>query len=82
LIKVNVKLFATLRRFFPDYDPEKGVDVKMEEGSTIENLIQRLQLPPNEARIIFINSISKKITDLIKDGDQINIFTPIGGGER
>jgi len=54
----------------------------MEEGSTIENLIQTLQLPPNEARVIFIKGLSKKIEDPIKDGDQINIFTPIGGGER
>jgi molybdopterin converting factor small subunit len=80
LIQVKVKLFATLRRFFPDYDPEKGIDVRIEEGSSIENLIQTLQLPQNEARVILINGISKMMTDVIKDGDQISIFTPLGGG--
>jgi molybdopterin converting factor small subunit len=80
LIQVKVKLFATLRRFFPDYDPEKGIDVKIEEGSTIESLIQALQLPQNEARVILISGISRKTSDVIKDGDQINIFTPLGGG--
>ena len=79
-IHVNVRLFATLRRFYPDYDPEKGMDVKVEEGSTIEKLIQFLRLPENEARVILINGKSKMTTDTIKDGDRINIFTPLGGG--
>ncbi len=79
-IRVNVRLFATLRRFHPDYDPEKGIDVKVEEGSTIDKLIQVLQLPENEARVILINGKSKMTTDTIRDGDRINIFTPLGGG--
>ena len=79
-IRVNVRLFATLRRFYPDYDPEKGIDVKVEEGSKIEKLIRVLQLPENEARVILINGKSKMTTDTIKDGDRINIFTPLGGG--
>ena len=79
-ILVNVKLFATLRRYYPNYDPEKGIDVKVEDGSTIEKLIQTLQLPGNEARVILINGKSKMTTDIIEDGDQINIFTPLGGG--
>ncbi|MDI7260158.1 MAG: MoaD/ThiS family protein [Thermodesulfobacteriota bacterium] len=60
--------------------PEKGIDLEMNEGSTIEKLIQILRLPQNEARVIFINGLLKKTKDLIKDGDQISIFTPIGGG--
>jgi len=79
-IRVNVRLFATLRRFYPDYDPKKGIDVKAEEGTTIETLIRTLPLPENEARVILINGKSKKTSDVITDGDQINIFTPIGGG--
>ncbi len=79
-IRVNVRLFATLRRFFPDYDPEKGIEMKAEEGSTVQNLIHTLQLPEKEARVILINGRSKNLTDTITDGDQINIFTPLGGG--
>ncbi len=79
-IRVNVKLFATLRRFFPDYDAEKGVEVKVEAGSTVENLIQALHLPEKEARVILINGLSKKNTDTLADGDQVSLFTPLGGG--
>ena len=79
-IRVNVRLFATLRRFFPDYNPEKGIDVRVEQGTTVENLIQTFGLPENEARVILINGRSKNLTDMITDGDQVNIFTPLGGG--
>ena len=79
-IRVNVRLFATLRRFFPDCDPQKGINVEVEEGSTLQHLIQVLHLPEQEARVILINGISKKTTDQIREGDQINLFTPLGGG--
>ncbi|UCF56763.1 MAG: MoaD/ThiS family protein [Deltaproteobacteria bacterium] len=80
VIRVNVKLFVTLRKYIPDYDPEKGINVDMKEGSTIKDLIETLGLPPNEASVIFINGISKKTTDHIKDGCHIKIFTPLAGG--
>ena len=75
-----MKLFVTLRKYIPDYDPEKGIDVDINEGSTINDLIETLGLPRKEASVIFINGISQKTTDHIKDGRQIKIFTPLAGG--
>ena len=80
MIRVNVKLFATLTRYFPDYDPRKGIEVEMKEGVTVEDLLRTLDLSKNEAKSVFVNGISKKITDLINDRDQVKIFTLIVGG--
>ena len=80
MIRVNVKLFAALRNHFPGYDPNKGIDVEMNEGSTNEDLIRALHLSQNEAGVIVVNGISKRITERINDRDQVNIFTPIFGG--
>ena len=80
MIRVNVKLFATLTRYFPDYDPRKGIEVEMKEGVTVEDLLRTLELSKNEAKNVFVNGISKKITDLINDRDQVKIFTLIVGG--
>ena len=77
---VNVKLFATLTRNFPDYDPRKGIEVDMKEGASFEDLLQTLNLSRNEARSIYVNGIPKTMTDLIMDRDQIKIFTLIVGG--
>jgi sulfur carrier protein ThiS len=73
-------LFATLRKYFPDYDPDQGMNVEMNEGSTVNDIIHALYLSENEAKVIIVNGISKKLTDLIHNGDEVNIFTPISGG--
>ena len=75
-----MKLFAALRNHFLDYDPNKGIDVEMNEGSTSEDLIRALHLSQNEAGVIIVNGISKRTTDRMNDRDQVNIFTPIFGG--
>jgi len=79
-VRVNVKLFATLRKYVPDYNPERGVDVRMEEGSTYNDLIETLGLPPNEARLIFVGGISKRPSDQLDNGSEVKVFLPIGGG--
>lgn len=80
LIKINVRLFATLRKYVPNYDPEQGMNVEMNEGSTVKDLVHLLHLSQSEAKIIVVNGVPKKTADLIHDGDQVNIFTPITGG--
>lgn len=80
MIKVNVRLFASLREHVSDYDPDRGIDVEMEDGSTLEALVQNLRLPKNEASVIFINGALKKMTDPMNDQDLIKIFSPLSGG--
>lgn len=80
MIRVNVKLFATLTRNFPDYDPRKGIDVEMKEGASFEDLLHALNLSKNEARSIYVNGIPKTMTDPISDRDEVKIFTLIVGG--
>lgn len=80
MIKVNVKLFAPLSRQVPGYDQEKGIDVIVEEGSSLGDLIRTLGLPEEEGRVMIVNGIPKKITDLLRNVDEVKILTPIGGG--
>lgn len=79
-IRITVKVFGTLRKYVPDYDHEKGIKLDILEGSTLGDLIYILRLPPNEARLIFVKGISKKITDTLRDLDEVSIFLPIAGG--
>jgi len=80
LIRINVRLFATLTRKFPDYDPRKGIEVEMKEGALFEDLLQTLNLSKQEAKSIYVSGISKKMADPIEDRDQVKIFTLIVGG--
>ena len=76
-ISVTVKFFATLRQ----YGPIKEV-LKIPENSIVKILFDKYKIPKDERRaIILINGRPhKELTTILKDGDLISIFPPIGGG--
>ncbi len=71
---VRIKLFATLRtgRF-----SEKVYDIK--PGTTISEIIKELGLPPEQVSIIFVNGRHANPDTILKDGDDVAMFPPIGG---
>jgi molybdopterin converting factor small subunit len=79
-IKVKAKLFGTLRKYAPAYDSEKGLEVVLTEGQTVQSLLAVLGIPEDEARLFFIGGAFKKITDMLHDGDEISLFLPMAGG--
>jgi molybdopterin converting factor small subunit len=80
-IRVNVKLFGTLRdRISGGYDHGKGLSVTMDEGGTIRDLLSVLGLSENEARLFFVGGVSKQLGDGLNDSDEISIFLPLAGG--
>ncbi len=76
-ITVTVKFFATLRQ----YGPEKEV-LSIPENSQIKLLFNKYNIPDDERRtIILVNGCPHKdLKTVLKDGDLISIFPPIGGG--
>jgi molybdopterin converting factor small subunit len=76
-IKVTVKFFATLRQ----YGPTKEI-LAIPEESKIKLLFDKYNIPEDERRaIILVNGRPHKdLKTVMKDGDLISIFPPIGGG--
>ena len=81
-MNVNVKLFATLRKFGPsDVELGESFSVKLDEESPdIAKLLEKLKIPINQTKIIMINGNNSNLGDKLKEGDVIAIFPPIGGG--
>ena len=76
-ISVTVKFFANLR----NYGPDKNV-ITIPENSKIKLLFDKYNIPKDERRaIIMVNgSPHKNSLTILKNGDTISIFPPIGGG--
>ena len=76
-ITVTVKFFATLRQ----YGPEKEV-LSIPENSQVKILFDKYNIPKDERRaIILVNGRPHKdLNTVLKEGDLISIFPPIGGG--
>ena len=77
IITVTVKFFATLREFGP-----KQEAITIPENSKVKLLFDRYNIPEDERRaIILVNGRPHKdLKTVLKDGDLISIFPPIGGG--
>jgi molybdopterin synthase sulfur carrier subunit len=74
-MKITVKLFATLRRGRFD---QKTIECG--EGVIIHDLIKMLEIPEKEAAIIFVNSRHAEFHTILRQGDTLAIFPPVGGG--
>ena len=80
MITVTVKLYGTLPRQIPGYDSQAGIAMQVEEGSTFEDLIGILHLPPMEARVIIVGGVSMRASDTVSKGEEIGFFLPMAGG--
>lgn len=80
-MRVNVKLYATLREFAPpDTAIGESFKVELRDGS-ISEIITRLRFPPDQARIIFVNGVRTfDLSQRLSDDDLIVFFPPVGGG--
>ena len=80
-MKIQLTLFASLAHFLPN---PKGVGfpklVEIKEGTTIEALLDNLQVPREQPKIIFLNGMHAEGTTVLKKGDRLGIFPPLAGG--
>jgi len=80
MITVQVKLFATLRRHFPELGIGEAISVELPDDATVGELVEELDLPDEQVKVVFVNGIVRKEGCLLSDGDEIGIFPPVGGG--
>jgi molybdopterin converting factor small subunit len=73
---VQIKLFANLQRFMP----ASAENYALESGTSIRALLQQLDIPEDKAKLIFINGLKAELTTVLKGGERIGIFPPVGGG--
>ena len=80
---IQVKLFATLAVFSPS-GGKAGSPFRMElpEGTALQQLVHRLQLPSEEVKLCFVNGRLQELERTLRDGDEVGIFPPIGGGSH
>lgn len=75
MIKVEVRLFAYFRE-----GREKKQIMELEDGTTIINILDKLNINEEEASIILLNGIDGPTDRELEDGDVLSLFPPVGGG--
>jgi molybdopterin converting factor small subunit len=75
--QVRVNLYAGFRH---KVGGQPSVDVSIEAGQTIEQLLAQLGVPLEETRIIFCNNRLADRTRELAGGETIGVFPAVGGG--
>ncbi|MFC1662291.1 MoaD/ThiS family protein [Gemmatimonadota bacterium] len=73
---IVVKCFASLAKL----QPEDGEAFPIVEGETVGQVMARLGIPEGHVALIFVNNVHRKPDTVLKGGDTLGFFPPIGGG--
>ena len=75
--RVVVRLYASLRSYAGG---APSVEVDVEPGRTVAAVLDELDVPAEQARIIFVNHRAGNLSQPLAGGEQIGVFPAIGGG--
>jgi molybdopterin converting factor small subunit len=73
---IELKCYATLA----PATPSNADAFPLKPGETVLELTQRLGIPSEEIKIVFVNGVTVDLDKPLADGDRVGIFPPIGGG--
>jgi molybdopterin converting factor small subunit len=74
--QISIKLFATLQQFMP----VSADNFTIESGTTIQRLLDQLDIPQEKAKLVFINGVKADLGTALNGGERVGIFPPVGGG--
>jgi molybdopterin converting factor small subunit len=77
---VEIRLFATFRAFLPPGSKTFSFTKSLEEGTTVEEILRELKLPEQDPKIIIVNGVHAEPGRVLRDGDILSLFPPVGGG--
>lgn len=81
-MEVDLKLFTTLRKKLPPGSSKDGqARLTVEDGTTILDVIHRLDIPEELAHMVLLNGEqTHDLAQVLADGDGLSIFPPVAGG--
>ena len=84
MVSVEFKLYADLMRYLPANARQQSVRVEMAEGTTLYDLMDRFQVPRDQAHLVICNGLfippSQRETYQLQDHDVVALWPPVAGG--
>ncbi len=79
-IQLTIKLYGTLDKWVPGYNPETGCVVHMAAPSTVADLVHQLGIPHRSVGLVSVNGRAAKKKDVLPDRALVKVFHPLFGG--
>jgi len=79
-MKVEMRLYASLQDYLPDKGEGYVCSVELPDGSTIQDLFEKFNIPVDAVKVMFRNGLHARADEILKDGDRVGAFPPVAGG--
>ncbi len=79
-MKIEIHLFASLAKYLPEDAKNKSCIIELPDHSVVGDLLEKMKLPPQSVKLIFLNGIHAHRVSELKNNDRVGIFPPVGGG--
>jgi len=80
MVTVEVHLFANLRKYAPPGSSQGAFTLRLQEGTTLGDLLRELGIPEKEFKQAFVNRLRRGEDYTLQEGDRVALFSPIAGG--
>ncbi len=77
MARIKLSLYASLRALVGG---KPSVELEIEPGQTIGDVLQQLGIPRDQTRIVLVNSRHAALADPLQGGEHVAVFPAIGGG--
>ena len=74
--RIRLNLYATLKTFMP----AGGEECLIDPGTSVHELLARLEIPVEKAKLIFVDGVKVDLSTPLQGGERVGIFPPVGGG--
>ena len=79
-MRITAKLHGTLRKYLPKGSQENAMLVEVPAAATVADVVDRLGIPRNHARMFVYGDEHLAASSVLHDGQELNIFPPLAGG--
>ena len=79
-MQVEINLYATLARYLPPHVIENNRLMDVSDGCTVDALLQLLNIPEKQVKLIFLDGVHAGRDDVLKEGSRVGVFPAVGGG--
>lgn len=79
-MKIIIRAFSAYQKYLPQDTPPTGLEIEVNDGITIEELLLQTGIPLDTPKIFTINDSNQKPDCIMHHGDVLKIFPmPMGG---
>lgn len=83
-MKITIKLFALLAKYLPEGAVKNEIEIDVEDGATVQEVIHHLNLPSEHCHLVLVNGVyiapSERETQAMQPGEALAIWPPVAGG--